>query len=362
MTHEVSGQLGLGKDGLQQSKITLKGLVNEFQRQDVTIKQQPEYIGAFIGQTSNDWMARAKSLPDLKKLFGSLWIEGEICILFASSNQGKSILAVQIAQSISSGIPLPEFVLESLAQLVIYFDFEMSTRQFLIRYCKEGGEPYQWSDNFSRYELNPDVETPAKFACFEDYLVDSIEEVIMRTGAKVLIIDNLTYLSSDTETAKNAAPLMKRLKEMKTRHNLSVLILAHTPKRDGSRPITQSDLQGSSRLMQFCDSSFAIGASTQGSHIKYLKQIKVRSTAYEYDAENVVVCQICKDGNLLQLKAIGYSTEQEHLKIAKENNKAELIAQAKELNSLGKTQRETAEIMGVSPATVNRLLKVSAIT
>lgn len=339
------------------SGITGKSVLDELHRQDMAFRQSPERIGAFIGLTGNQWIAEAKKLAALKKLCGSLWFEGEICILYASSNQGKTIWAIQIAQSISSGRPLPGFILEAAAQLVALFDFEMSTRQFHIRYCEEGGESFQWSDNFRRYELNPDAEMPSGFACFEDYLIQSIEGVIIRTGVKVIIIDNLTYLSSDTETAKNAAPLMKKLKEMISKYDLSILILAHTPKRDGSRPIMQSDLQGSSRLMQFCDSSFAIGASTQGSDIKYIKQIKVRSTAKEYDADNVVVCQICKEGNFLQLKPIGRSTEQIHLREARDN-KADLLVQAKELTAQGKTQRETAEVMGISAATVNRLLKI----
>lgn len=339
------------------SGITRQSVLDELRRQDMAFRQSPERIGAFIGLTGNQWIAEAKKLAALKQLCGYLWFEGEICILFASSNQGKTIWAVQLAQSISSGIPLPGFILDAAAQLVAYFDFEMSTRQFLVRYCEDGGESFQWSDNFRRYELNPNAEMPADFACFEDYLIHSIEGVIVRTGVKVIIIDNLTYLSSDTETAKNAAPLMKRLKEMKAKYDLSVLILAHTPKRDGSRPITQSDLQGSSRLMQFCDSSFAIGASTQGSDIKYIKQIKVRSTANEYDADKVVVCQICKEGNFLQLKPIGRSTEQIHLREARDD-KAEQLAHAKQLAAQGKTQREMAEVMGISAASVNRLLKV----
>jgi hypothetical protein len=60
----------------------------------------------------------------------------------------------------------------------------------------------------------------------------------------VLIIDNLTYLRDETENARNALPLMKFLKELKSKHGLSILALAHTPKRDSSKPLGRNDLQG----------------------------------------------------------------------------------------------------------------------
>ena len=45
--------------------------------------------------------ARNKPMPI--QLFGELWHENEICILFADTGSGKTILAVQIAESIASG-------------------------------------------------------------------------------------------------------------------------------------------------------------------------------------------------------------------------------------------------------------------
>ena len=36
---------------------------------------------------------------------------------------------------------------------------------------------------------------------------------------------------------------MKRLKDIKQKHNFSFLILAHTPKRNSSRPLSKNDLQ-----------------------------------------------------------------------------------------------------------------------
>jgi RecA-family ATPase len=70
---------------------------------------------------------------------------------------------------------------------------------------------------------------------FETYLNQSLEHTVSDTDTKILIIDNLSYLRSGTETAKDALPLMKHLKALKTKYNLSILVLAHTPKRDNKK-------------------------------------------------------------------------------------------------------------------------------
>jgi hypothetical protein len=37
---------------------------------------------------------------------------------------------------------------------------------------------------------------------------------------------------------------MEHLKSLKSKHDLTILILAHTPKRDFNKPISNNDLQG----------------------------------------------------------------------------------------------------------------------
>jgi RecA-family ATPase len=226
----------------------------------------------FSAMPANKWIERAKNRPIPKMLFGKLWFENELCILFADTNLGKSILAVQIGNSISNGEAIKGFELEADRQSVLYFDFELSDKQFEARYSNNFINHYSFDNNFIRAEINPNSEIPTGID-FETYLNNSLERVVSDTGAKVLIIDNITYLRTCTETAKEALPLMKHLKALKAKYNLSVLVLAHTPKRDLSKPITRNDLQGSKMLINFCDSSFAIGESFTDKHLRYIKQI-----------------------------------------------------------------------------------------
>jgi archaellum biogenesis ATPase FlaH len=289
-----------------------------------------ESKGLFIVKTASRWIEQAKTRPIPKMLFGEFWFEGELCILFADTNLGKSILAVQIGNSISRGEQIHGFKLETEKQPILYFDFELSDKQFENRYSLNFEQHYNFDNNFLRVEINSDASvTDAK--SFEDYLNHSLERSITETGAKVLIIDNLTYLKNETEKAKDALPLMKHLKALKNKYGLSILALAHTPKRDLSKPITRNDLQGSKMLINFCDSSFSIGESNTDKSLRYIKQIKQRNTEQIYDAENVCVCKIDKPHNFLLFEFVDFGTEREHLKQISEGEKTEIENSIKEL-------------------------------
>ncbi len=193
--------------------------------------EEDENTGLLILKSANSWIELAASQRKPEMLFDEFWFEGELCILFADANLGKSILAVQIGNSISKGEPIGGFRLEAEKQMILYFDFELSAKQFQNRYSIDYQQPYMFDDNFIRIELNPDARPPEE-KTFEEYLSHELEKSLIETNAKVLIIDNLTYLRTETEKAAVALPLMKELKTLKNKYVLSILALAHTPKRD----------------------------------------------------------------------------------------------------------------------------------
>ncbi len=315
-----------------------------------------ESKGLFTVKTASRWIEQAKTRPIPQMLFGEFWFEGELCILFADTNLGKSILAVQIGNSISRGEHIQGFKLETPKQSILYFDFELSDKQFENRYSIKYEQHYNFDNNFIRVEINPDATIP-EAQTFEDYLNHSLERSITETGAKVLIIDNLTYLKNETEKAKDALPLMKHLQALKKKYGLSILVLAHTPKRDLSKPITRNDLQGSKMLINFCDSSFSIGESHNDKNLRYLKQIKQRNTEQIYDAENVCVCQIDKPVNFLLFEFVNFGKEWEHLKQQTEKDNENLNEKVSELKQQGRSFREIGAELGVSHMKVSRILK-----
>jgi RecA-family ATPase len=315
-----------------------------------------ESKGLFLVKPASCWIEQAKTRPIPKMLFGEFWFEGELCILFADTNMGKSILAVQIGDSISRRVPIRGFNLESDRQPILYFDFELSDKQFESRYSMRFEQHYIWDNNFLRVEINPDADIPGNMSS-EDYLNKSLERSIIETRSKILIIDNLTYLKNETEKAKDALPLMKDLKALKSKYGLSILVLAHTPKRDLTKPITRNDLSGSKMLINFCDSSFSIGESHTDKSLRYFKQIKARSTEIIYDADNVCVCQIDKPGNFLQFEFLNFGTEWEHLKQFTEKDKEQRVSEAMELKKQGISNVEIARRFGVSEGSIRKWIK-----
>lgn len=311
--------------------------------------------GLLTVKPAKKWIEQAKSKPIPRMLFGEFWYEGEICILFADTNQGKTILAVQIGDSVSKGLQIKGFKLEAEKQPILYFDFELCDKQFENRYSINFDQHYEFDDYFIRGEINPDADIPEN-STFEDFLNESIERSIIETNAKVLIIDNLTYLKNETEKARDALPLMKSLKTLKNKHQLSILALAHTPKRDLSKPITRNDLQGSKMLINFCDSSFAIGESHSDKNLRYLKQIKQRNTEQIYDSENVCICQIHKPHNFLQFEFVNYGNEQEHLRPQTEKDRDEIKQKVHDLNKQGRSLREIGSLLGISHMSAKRIL------
>lgn len=370
--HSLNMPFGKGRGkGTENNKVKLEGVklkpqfddlkspetflnhIHEFKEQSVKNKENK---GLFKVKTANQWIEQAKTRPIPRMLFGELWFENELCILFADTNLGKSILAVQIGNSISKGKPIKGLKFEANKQAVLYFDFELSDKQFENRYSEDFKQHYIFDDDFIRVEINSDAEIPTSVT-FENFLNQSLEQSIAETGAKILIIDNITYLKNETERARDALPLMKHLKALKSKYGLSILALAHTPKRDLSKPITRNDLQGSKMLINFVDSCFAIGESHTDKNLRYLKQIKARNTEIIYDTENVGTCQIQKLFNFLEFEFLGYGTEREHLKQLSDSDRAKRVQEAMELKKQGISNVQIANQFNVSEGAVRKWIK-----
>lgn len=292
------------------------------------------------------WCEKALTVTDPKPLWMNLWHEGEAACLFSDSNAGKSIYAVQIADSIARK-----------GKRVLYFDFEQSAKQFQLRYTNERGNIYSFDNNFLRCEL--DTSCVAKNILSID-IVDSIISVADRAKADILIIDNLTFLCADSENGLAAHEFMMKIIEYKKAWNLSLLILAHTPKRENNSPITQNDLAGSKRLFNFFDSVFAIGRSSQGDDVRYIKQLKARLCPITMGENSVLTARIVKEGAMLHFKHFETCPEKEHLRASSGPNARidkELEQVILDMRSEGKSIREIASLVGISKSTVGQIVK-----
>lgn len=316
---------------------------NELNKAQSEEPSNGDNIGILYVRTANRVMADAYSRPNPEPLWSTLWFEGEVCCLFADSNLGKSIYAVQIADHIAK------------SRNVILFDFELSDKQFQLRYTDDRGNMHIFPDTLYRVEINPQALNGSEF---EDIIITDIEDCAIKYNAQILIIDNLTYLCNASEKSDSAGILMMRLMQLKRKYGLSILILAHTPKRPLTNPITQNDLAGSKKLFNFFDSVFAIGRSAKDPSLRYIKQIKVRNCACTYDADNVIVCEIEKTGTFLKFNRKGFSEECEHLSECTHAERESIKIKAKDLYSKGLTLEQISKQIGKSKSTVERYVKM----
>ena len=332
------------------NSLALRAMFDDIDRRRAEQQQEAKATGMLSVMTANDTMKTAASEPNPIPLWKELWNAGEMACVFGDTNCGKSIHAVQLA----------DYITTNLGYRVLYVDLELSRKQFQLRYTDEfTGEPYRFSPNFYRAEITPD-----SFEYDEDFetsLLDCIRDCAIKYDCTVVIVDNLTYLCSRMEKGTDAALFMFRLRELKVKYNWSTLIIAHTPKRPATSPITLNDLAGSRKLSNFFDSIWAVGVV--GAHAngkRYIIQLKYRQGEYSHGSTNVIVCQICKDGARLFLKEEGCADEASLLmQSAKQDPIDERI---KELHSEGKTQQQIAEILAnegfrANQSTISRKLR-----
>jgi hypothetical protein len=326
-----------------EQKITEENVLAEFHP---TSENSDSFsIGCLHIEEANKTIEEACSMPIPEPLWEHLWNEGELACCFASTNVGKSILATQIGERLAK------------VYRVLYCDFELSKMQFAIRYStKENGKIHwhEFPQNFYRAELDPEGLAEDR----EEGILKDMEEEIIRDKIDILIVDNLTWLCNDSDKGSAAGWIMQNLVGLKKTYNLSILVLAHTPKRLMTAPLSLNDLAGSHKIGDFFDSIWAIGCSVQGKSVRYIKQLKYRNGEITYDSENVLTATIVKDDYFTQFIFGNTDWESNHLPtVDSGNDKLALALQAKKLQEEGKTVRDIATILNTSSTTVFRWLQ-----
>ena len=304
--------------------------------------QETDNIGMFTIRTANRTIAEAAMRPNPRQLYQELWYEGEVCCLFSDSNLGKSIYAVQMADTIATLRP------------VLLVDCELTDKQFQMRYTDiDTGVMHIFPELLYRAEINPNT---LDVKDYETKIFQHIEAVAQHMKCNIIIIDNLTYLCNSSDKGVDAGLFMMKLMNLKKKYGWSLLIIAHTPKRSLMSPITQNDLAGSKKLYNFFDSVFAIGKSAKDSRLRYVKQLKVRAGEFRYDSSNVIVYEIEKTDGFVHFEFKEFSTEKEHLKERTEKEITSTHRNVHELKSQGKSTREIAAYLGLSKSKVDRLI------
>lgn len=259
-----------------------------------------EQIPLFSSSDMQSVIEDGKKKPPIHRLWGDFWWENELVFLFADNGIGKSILATQIACDIAKGESECSEV-EMPPQAVLYFDFELSDRQLARRY-----ENARFPKNLVRCTISEEVDSEE----FSRNVIDGIRSKLLDTGAKVMILDNLSYLSTQTAEAENAGVIMDGLTRLKRELDISIMVIAHTPKIEEWKPLSKTNMAGSKILSNFADGVFAIGRTRNGG--RYLKLLKTRMVS-EPDEKSLLPYFNIVPEPYLHFEKVGDETERKLL-------------------------------------------------
>ncbi|WP_162303493.1 AAA family ATPase [Hymenobacter sediminis] len=311
-------------------------------------------------RTAAQRLAEASELPPLEPLFGCFWETPGIAILAGDTGVGKSVLAVHLAHLISSS---SSELLEQpchTREKVLYYDFELTDRQFSKRFAH-----LPFTDELVLGDTNPLSEDVAEFN------FQHIEADLDRTGARILILDNITALAlKTTADADVSINIMKGLKRLQTERGVSSLVLAHTPKLPSGLPLSLNNLAGSKHLSNFADSVFFIARSAQGNRLRYIKQLKNRT---DEEFQGVIVCEMGDEAGYLGFSLVDVGDEADHLDSHNSENpssapkasEAAVLAQLPDLLQTPQTasvlEAELARRLGTTTRTIRtRLASLNA--
>lgn len=294
-----------------------------------------------------------KDLPaeDPKMLFGDLWFEGEVAVMYGESSVGKSILAVQIADAIARGGSIGPMENTSSAQTVVYLDLARTGEQFARRYSSEPDEKgmrtvHEFPAELLRPNLKHNVHLP----------VAKLAGLVKQTGAKVLIIDNLAFMQKYS-LPRETAVVMRELRKIRDRFGLSILLLMNGPRAVRYRGIVAADIPCSTVVTSFADNVFAIGRSGSRSNERYIKHLKPGFEDLSYGEAHVPTFEIgVVNGNFPAFTHKGYTSEPAIR--ANDNDEWEwnLVRKIKELSDSGMSIRAIAQHMEMPRSTVHRRL------
>lgn len=291
-------------------------------------------------------MAAAGPVEPIRQIFDAFWREGELALLFGPSGVGKSLLAVQLADALSSGRVIGGFQMPITGRNTLYVDLVMSDLQFKRRYMvrsEDGKEAksYKFPHRFFRGRPN-DLN---KFA-------EWLRLVIKRNNYRAVIIDDLSAIKRTHDGTRETLALMLELKRIKDETGVSILVIARADLAKKGGLTDERDLGRSRVLADVADSVFSLGFHRRDAAKRCLVQTRSRNAPIVWNESNAPVCTV----ETTEAGILGLSFDSRFSGIDDETR--ELICKVHRLRTDGGLKlKDIAEQLEISTATVSRMLK-----
>lgn len=299
--------------------------------------------------TLNCIVSNPDNYSEDENIFGDYIHQGDLALIVGDTNSGKTLLACDIALANNDNLCYWEEPMADRTRKTIYIDGEHNDSQIARRYthlleCSSG--------NLIRGRFTEDDYD----SCIEERL-SAIKSLVCRNkDMELLIIDNLMCMLDNGKSAKQAQQFIQALKQIKEQYNLTIILVAHLSKRNSKNPIEVKDILGSSIIGNYADSIIAVGNSCEGDGIKYLKQLKSRSSI---KISEVAVMEIAEEP-YLHFEFRDFDNEENHLpkkKVSRSSISPSMGDTVLRLKDEGLTVRGIAEQLGLSKSAVGRFLK-----
>lgn len=275
-------------------------------------RSPPFGASIFEVRPASKWIVRASEQKPRAELYGQLWREGDVCVLFGPKGVGKSHFAVQLAEDIATGkssltvLSEPEAAAAGLIATsqhyaralrpktkapkpsVLMIDFEHTTEQFTERYTFPspipGKLPCRTRFHFKRASFRNFEEIPKYFKdSIHEFIQHSITQAIYQSDANVVILDSINYLLRGRANAANMTAVLKSLKLYAQLNNISILATATTgtltstsARKTGTRT-SMSARKNELQLAAAADCAIILAPSTYGPEYRYTKLLATRS-------------------------------------------------------------------------------------
>lgn len=282
-------------------------------------------------------------------VYGDYIRQGELALIVGDTNSGKTLLASDIALANNNNLCHWNEQMNNVKRKTIYIDGEHSDSQIARRYenlleCASG-------------DLIRGRFTEAEYDdCIEDKLLAIKKLIRKNSDTKLLIVDNLMCVLNNGNSVKQAQQFIQGLKRIKEMNDLTIILVAHLNKRNSKNPIEIKDILGSSVIANYADSIIAVGNTCEGDHIKYLKQLKSRSSV---KMSEVAVLEIVEEP-YLHFEFREYDMEENLLPrkvVSRSSISLSMGEMIYKLREEGLTVRSIAEQLNLSKSAVGRFLK-----
>lgn len=310
-------------------------------------------------RTLNQCIADGAKAPKLEYIVNQL-IEPGIGVIVGKSNIGKTILAIQLMNHISTGTKVFD-ILTTQKNKVMIIDCEMTDRQIANRYRYSDGDYYNFSQDLLRAKLKINILEKDFLAT----LINSIRISVKDNDVSFILIDNLMSIIYDLNKPALVLEFMLGIKKLQEDTSISILLIAHPRKGiDLTEKMDLEDVYGSSYIGNFLDYAIGLRKSKLNPSEILLKLLKTRMDVNSFNEENIIVLGLGNKMGVPMFEFIRYDAEDVHLKsnpaiIMNDDEKMiselEIIKNCKLLKIPNTT---IAKILNINEKTVRNKLKL----